>query len=133
MHVHLSQGQLFSLTHCARALRVALQYFQMSVFSRSRTCIFIPRTIIFFGPLRASAARSASIFPNVLHMRTCCMFFYPKDNHFLWPILTLRASAARSASKCPFSAAIEHTDLPHLHPFFLSHFSIFKCPPFAAE
>jgi hypothetical protein len=61
------------------------------------------------------------------------MFFHPKDNYFQRPILILRASAARSASKCPPSGAFEHVTSSQEQFFPLAHFSISKCPPFAAE
>jgi hypothetical protein len=49
---------------------------------------------------------------------------YPKDNHFFWPILILRTSAARSASKYPFKATEEHVVLSQGEPFSLAHFNI---------
>jgi hypothetical protein len=52
------------------------------------------------------------------------MYFHPKDIRFSLPILILRASAARSASKCPPFAAEEHVFSSQAHPFSLAHFNI---------
>jgi hypothetical protein len=60
------------------------------------------------------------------------MYLHPKDNYSLWPILVLRASAARSASKCPLYAASAHVFLSQGQLFFLAHFNILKYPLLAA-
>jgi hypothetical protein len=64
------------------------------------------------------------VFLNVLMKQLLNMSFYPKDKNFPLPILILRASAARSASKCPPFAAKQHVSSSQGHPFSLAHFNI---------
>jgi hypothetical protein len=56
-----------------------------------------------------------------------------KGSYFPWPILVLRASAARSASKCPLLATFVHVSLSQGQFFSLAHFNISKCPPSTAK